>query len=51
MCHRTHLFAQFLRSAGSHENWRLDQAQFNQADIGKPLQGWEGEVRPRRPSY
>ena len=30
-------------SAGSFENWREDVDQFTEADIGKELEGWEGE--------
>jgi hypothetical protein len=30
-------------SAGSGENWRPDYAQFLGTDLGKPLEGWEGE--------
>lgn len=30
-------------SAGSSETWRSDYGQFVSADIGQPLQGWEGE--------
>jgi len=30
-------------SAGSYENWRDDEAQFNAADYGRTLDGWEGE--------
>ena len=30
-------------SAGSAENWRKDFAQFDKADLGKKLDGWEGE--------
>lgn len=30
-------------SAGSHENWRSDQAQFPGAALGNPLDGWPGE--------
>nr|POE77831.1 hypothetical protein CFP56_09474 [Quercus suber] len=32
-----------VKSAGSFENWRPDQGDFAQADIGAPLEGWEGE--------
>ena len=30
-------------SAGSFEDWRDDAAAFDAADIGEPLDGWEGE--------
>ncbi len=30
-------------SAGSYENWRSDSAQFKTAELGKALDGWEGE--------
>lgn len=30
-------------SAGSYENWRLDEAQFMTSDYGNTLDGWEGE--------
>ena len=30
-------------SAGSAENWRPDFADFAEADVGEPLDGWEGE--------
>lgn len=30
-------------SAGSYENWRPDAGNFTPADLGKPLDGWEGE--------
>ena len=30
-------------SAGSSENWRADFNRFNESDMGKPLDGWEGE--------
>jgi hypothetical protein len=30
-------------SAGSAEQWRADFAQFQPADLGKPLSGWPGE--------
>lgn len=30
-------------SAGSYENWRPDQAQFQPGDLGKSLKGWKGE--------
>ncbi len=30
-------------SAGSAENWRRDFARFDEENIGKPLDGWEGE--------
>ncbi len=30
-------------SAGSYEDWRKDKSQFNKDDLGKPLDGWEGE--------
>ncbi len=30
-------------SAGSYEQWRSDAAQFTQADLGLPLDGWPGE--------
>jgi len=30
-------------SAGSYENWRNDKALFNENDLGKPLDGWDGE--------
>ncbi|PWN32698.1 uncharacterized protein FA14DRAFT_76940 [Meira miltonrushii] len=30
-------------SAGSYENWRPDQAQFQPDDLGKSLKGWKGE--------
>ena len=30
-------------SAGSAENWRPDYAQFQAADLGRPLDGWPGE--------
>lgn len=30
-------------SAGSYENWRDDEAQFNATDYGRTLDGWEGE--------
>ncbi|KAI8476297.1 MAG: endo alpha-1,4 polygalactosaminidase [Monoraphidium minutum] len=30
-------------SAGSREDWRPDAADFDEADLGAPLVGWEGE--------
>ena len=30
-------------SAGSYEEWRPDADQFDESDLGKPLDGWEGE--------
>lgn len=30
-------------SAGSYEDWRVDKSSFLPADIGAPLEGWEGE--------
>lgn len=30
-------------SAGSAENWRSDFGRFDETNIGKPLDGWEGE--------
>jgi len=30
-------------SAGSYENWRSDAADFDEAILGNPLDGWEGE--------
>lgn len=30
-------------SAGSFENWRTDAKDFKSTDLGKPLDGWEGE--------
>lgn len=30
-------------SAGSYEQWRNDAAQFNESDLGLPLDGWPGE--------
>lgn len=30
-------------SAGSYENWRSDKNAFTQSELGKPLDGWEGE--------
>lgn len=30
-------------SAGSFENWRPDVSKFQSTDLGKPLEGWEGE--------
>jgi hypothetical protein len=30
-------------SAGSYEQWRSDAAQFNEPDLGLPLDGWPGE--------
>jgi hypothetical protein len=30
-------------SAGSYENWRSDAKDFQDADLGKPLDGWPGE--------
>lgn len=30
-------------SAGSYENWRPDKKNFAKSDLGKPLDGWEGE--------
>jgi len=30
-------------SAGSSEDWRADYAKFLPGDMGKPLQGWQGE--------
>lgn len=30
-------------SAGSYENWRSDKDDFQESDLGKPLDGWEGE--------
>lgn len=30
-------------SAGSGEDWRSDYSQFDEADLGKNLDGWEGE--------
>ena len=30
-------------SAGSYEDWRSDAAAFRSQDLGKPLDGWEGE--------
>lgn len=30
-------------SAGSAENWRPDFERFDEADVGRPLDGWEGE--------
>lgn len=30
-------------SAGSYENWRRDKDDFDEADLGKPLDGWPGE--------
>lgn len=30
-------------SAGSYENWRPDQSQFQPEDLGKSLKGWKGE--------
>lgn len=30
-------------SAGSYENWRPDKNKFKLSDLGKPLDGWEGE--------
>ncbi|EAW09378.1 endo alpha-1,4 polygalactosaminidase [Aspergillus clavatus NRRL 1] len=30
-------------SAGSYENWRPDKGRFKPADLGKDLDGWEGE--------
>ena len=30
-------------SAGSYENWRRDKDDFDESDLGKPLDGWAGE--------
>ena len=30
-------------SAGSYEEWRDDASEFSEADLGEPLDGWEGE--------
>lgn len=30
-------------SAGSYENWRNDSLEFEESDLGDPLDGWEGE--------
>jgi hypothetical protein len=30
-------------SAGSYEEWRDDASEFAEADLGEPLDGWEGE--------
>jgi hypothetical protein len=30
-------------SAGSYENWRPDEGDFDQVDLGEPLDGWPGE--------